>query len=314
MAAIRGVDITDPTTTVSVQEVQLYTVGANGIETNVNDLRIIVGNSRADLRYGIDADGEIYVMTKTDGFIRKLVGIESQNELILQVDPVTGEARVRNATAFSATIEGYSILSSSGSLRPTDAFWHSLADQGASGWLEASPTANALSELNPLSQMQLASGAGLNLGALFNPAGSEDLAFEFQIVGNAGTTTGIVMYCPLLAGDFNRNGVVDGADYVVWRKTSGQQVPLGTGADGNGDGSVDITDYQLWRTHFGSTATASGAGASDGAAVPEPSTLQLFVVAGLAFFKIQLLSRRIRCRAESHQDLIRHLRAAQRAA
>jgi hypothetical protein len=274
MPSIRGVDTSNPSTTVQVQEVQLYTVAANGVESNINDLRTIVGNSRADLRYGIDSNGEIYVMTKTDGFIRKLVGVDAQNELVLVVDPTTGQARIKNASAFSATIDGYSVLSGSASLRPADGLWQSLTDQAVAGWVEASPTSSALSELNPSSQSLVGSGAALNLGALFNPAGSEDLTFEFHIAGNSGSTTGIVMYGSLLTGDFNRDGKIDAGDYVVWRAMNGQQVARGFGADGNGDGTVDVSDYDLWRSNFGSIAGSGAENALIGS-VPEPSTVLL---------------------------------------
>src|SRR5262245_20243141 len=36
-------------------------------------------------------------------------------------------------------------------------------------------------------------------------------------------------------GDYNKNGSVDTADYVMWRNTEGQAVPRGTGADANGN-------------------------------------------------------------------------------
>src|SRR5207342_1537130 len=37
---------------------------------------------------------------------------------------------------------------------------------------------------------------------------------------------------PALPGDYNGNLVVDGADYVLWRKTFGAEVPQYSGADG----------------------------------------------------------------------------------
>ena len=55
-------------------------------------------------------------------------------------------------------------------------------------------------------------------------------------------------------GDFNQNGNVDAADYIVWRKG------LGT--------TYVQADYDLWRAHFGETTVASG----KTAAVPEPAT------------------------------------------
>jgi hypothetical protein len=67
-----------------------------------------------------------------------------------------------------------------------------------------------------------------------------------------------------LAGDYNNNGIVDAADYVVWRKG------LGT--------TYTQNDYNIWRAHFGQTA-GSGSGALANAAVPEPATLEMLVVA-----------------------------------
>ena len=52
-------------------------------------------------------------------------------------------------------------------------------------------------------------------------------------------------------GDFNGDGTVDAADYVVWRKT------IGTPAD-----------YDLWKMTFGEIV---GGGLSSGTAVPEPA-------------------------------------------
>jgi len=74
----------------------------------------------------------------------------------------------------------------------------------------------------------------------------------------------------VLLGDYNRDGQVDAADYVMWRKASGQQLPPGTSADGNRDGWVDDGDFAIWRTNFGKTAAVGTGGESDGEAVPEP--------------------------------------------
>jgi hypothetical protein len=55
-------------------------------------------------------------------------------------------------------------------------------------------------------------------------------------------------------GDYNRNGVVDAADYVTWRKTLGTTgVPAFSGADGDGDGMITQADYVVWTAHFGET-------------------------------------------------------------
>ena len=70
-------------------------------------------------------------------------------------------------------------------------------------------------------------------------------------------------------GDYNRNGVVDAADYVVWRKTfSGANVRAANlAADGDGNRDVDQGDFIVWRFHFGQIV-GSGAGIIANAAVP----------------------------------------------
>ena len=54
-----------------------------------------------------------------------------------------------------------------------------------------------------------------------------------------------------LKGDFNGSGVVDAADYVVWRRSVGQTVLAGSAADGNENGWIDQNDYAIWRANFG---------------------------------------------------------------
>jgi hypothetical protein len=80
----------------------------------------------------------------------------------------------------------------------------------------------------------------------------------------------IVLTQPL-AGDYNADGVVDAADYTVWRDTLGSTTQLA--ADGDRNGTVDAADYVVWRDGYGSTAASMAASRS--AAVPEPHTLAL---------------------------------------
>jgi hypothetical protein len=67
-----------------------------------------------------------------------------------------------------------------------------------------------------------------------------------------------------LPGDYNGNGVVDAADYTVWRDTVGSVIDYR--ADGDGNGVVDARDYVFWKSHFGnSLAPAAGAAATTSA-------------------------------------------------
>ncbi len=83
-----------------------------------------------------------------------------------------------------------------------------------------------------------------------------------------------------LAGDYDDNGTVDAADYVVWRQLSGG--PYDPRADGDTNGVINAADYAVWRANFGSVA-GSGFGGSLGTAfgtVPEPPTF-IFLIAAV---------------------------------
>ena len=54
------------------------------------------------------------------------------------------------------------------------------------------------------------------------------------------------------AGDYDADGDVDAADYLVWRNAYGTETILhGSGADGNYDGKVDAADFTIWRNSLG---------------------------------------------------------------
>jgi hypothetical protein len=91
---------------------------------------------------------------------------------------------------------------------------------------------------------------------------------------------------PYPPGDFNRDMVVDDADYVFWKNDFGSTVDLA--ADANHNGIVDAADYTVWRNHLGS---GGGASATTGFGVPEPQSFRL-VVCSLCVLWLFLDSRR----------------------
>jgi hypothetical protein len=67
-----------------------------------------------------------------------------------------------------------------------------------------------------------------------------------------------------LSGDFNSDGHVDAADYVMWRH-----------------GTALAADYELWRSNFGATATGAAFAQVSGnvAGVPEPAAICTIFIA-----------------------------------
>ncbi len=79
----------------------------------------------------------------------------------------------------------------------------------------------------------------------------------------------------IVAADFDRDGVVDTSDYILWRNTRNTSVTPYSGADANGDGFINDTDYAIWRSSFGDvrgTASGAGSGSLVSGGVPEPSS------------------------------------------
>jgi hypothetical protein len=191
------------------------------------------------------------------------------NNLVLVVDPASGAARLENQSNLGVDIDGYKISSASGSLLPANGNWNSLDDQGAAGgdWRESNPTANQLVELKPSGEALLGGGVTFNMGTLFKTAaagGMQDLTFEYLLSDGSEFSGGEVVYRslgPSLAGDYNGNGVVDAADYVVWRNEIGTQAA-----------------YDTWRANFGRSAAAGSMLA--GSPIPEPVSFQLAIAAG----------------------------------
>ncbi|TWT36010.1 hypothetical protein KOR34_09070 [Posidoniimonas corsicana] len=95
---------------------------------------------------------------------------------------------------------------------------------------------------------------------------SEGLSWE--LVYNADSVVlSVVGESSVLPGDFNNDGVVDAADYTVWRDNLGAMTEEALNGAGSNSGGVDIDDYNIWKTRFGSTSSSDLADSS----VPEPS-------------------------------------------
>ncbi len=108
----------------------------------------------------------------------------------------------------------------------------------------------------PLDVDGISVGQGDTLDLLIRPQGGQTETFittDFTVT-RAAAPAGVT-------GDYNDDGTVDAADYTVWQDNGGDQV-----------------DYLLWKTNFEALAT----GSESTAAVPEPTTLLLALLALVA--------------------------------
>jgi hypothetical protein len=97
-------------------------------------------------------------------------------------------------------------------------------------------------------------------------------------------TTNVVLAVVGITGDYNLNGVVDAADYTVWRNNAGE-VGTGLAADGDRNGTINDADFDIWKSHFGQVAASGSAASSfvtyalpDSSSVPEPGALTIVLV------------------------------------
>lgn len=209
----------------------------------------------------------------------RLEQISTPSLLTLEVNRSNGVGTLKNLSPDPISWNLFDIKSAGGSLNPTG--WSSLADQGIGGagrWVEAGgSSAVEIAEASLLGNHTLNPGASLVLGALYdNSVNAEDLNFSIRRSDGPSNRTydQIVTYIGTapagVAGDFNDNGVVDAADYALWRNGGPLQ-----NEGGITPGAVSAEDYATWRANFGKSG-ASGANVLGGsAAVPEPGSAVL---------------------------------------
>jgi hypothetical protein len=242
----------------------LYT--SSQVQVNVDGvLQMSVSGNFPDGRFGL------YTLNQSGGPNFDNFEIFDFIPLTLTVDRATGNVTLKNTSTDPIQFDYYEIDSASGSLNLSG--WNSLDDQNfqsvgpgdhqkfqEAGGSDAFELAEVFLETQATFPT-LAPNSMVSLGAAYNNSiNGEDLVLSYRLPTGAIFNASIeyVGTAPGLMGDYNNNGTVDAADYVIWRKTDGS----------------NQAGYNTWRTNFGRTA-GSGSSLANSVSVPEPVTWSL---------------------------------------
>ena len=250
---------------------QLVTIDpATGLVTPIGGFGLAAGGTMTDLTF--------------DPVTHVLYGLPSNGGASLfTIDPSTAQSTLVGSSGLTATNGGGLAVSSSGVI-----FGSPLVPTNGFGTYDK--TTGAYTNIaNPAQPNGRGYGAlAFNGDVLYGiEVGSPGHLVTFDTATGAATDLGTtaasfldgIAFKPSAAagvqGDYNGNGVVDAADYVLWRDSVGQATLPNRGSGITGP--VGVADYNFWRSHFANTS-GSGAGGLSNSPVPEPSALLLVVV------------------------------------
>lgn len=231
--------------------------------------------------------------------------------LTLQLYPLTGEMRLFNSGNTPIPFVFYEIDSPSGGLSSANGIWTSISDTydaSGNGFIDATSNWNEL----PVNTTELAEGTigvpggsllpyrSIGLGRVWNPNVASPASIVPTYVPTQGGNAIPMDKTLVVDGDYSTNLSVGPEDYSAWSIVFGlSNFPM---ADGNHNGIVDAADYTVWRDNLGDHYVGAGLGAASGsgalsvAAVPEPTTALLALLGSSGAFGGWMFRRRIRGR------------------
>ncbi len=224
-------------------------------------------------------------------------------ELALTVNRNTGSATITTgSTGTPANITDYRITSEFGALAPES--WLSIADNYDAGspgpnqvdpnsnWVElsgATDDSELFEEDSNANGAAIAPGRSINLGNVWLANPTEDLVFSYEVNGTA--HVGAVNYIgngmqPILSGDFNADGDITSADWLILRGSRFTDLSALSLAEAyrRGDVTEDLAvthaDFAAFKQAF---EQSNGTGSFEAmlVSVPEPSSLVMVVLVGM---------------------------------
>ncbi len=233
---------------------------------------------------GVDANDTVGV--RLDNLQIETASDAAVHSLRLIVNTQSGDVSLAGGVD-AADLDFYEIRSADGGL--LDGSFTGLQAAGFEGWDRngaIGPTSLSESYLGPTGTefTTIAAGASaVSLGAVYDTVGggTQDLRlYYYDVDGNE--YQGYVEYVSSLLPDFNGDGMVNLADYTVWRDNLGATGVSFAQGDATGDGNVTMADYKQWKAHFGEVVASVSA--LSAATVPEPSTLVVACLAAAAMW------------------------------
>lgn len=206
------------------------------------------------------------------------------DQLEFIVDRADGAVYIKNPTDSAITLDGYQVLSFGDALQTNE--WVPIAgnydlsgdqsvDSAADWFVLGVPTSSLVAEASLVAASgSIAAGQIVSLGLFFDTGLLEGLV----VTTSAGTNTdSFPAEFRTLTADYDDDLDVDLDDYNVFASTYGSTMDLR--ADGNDDGVIDAADYTVWRDS--SELVLTPAQAASVLAVPEPTALVTSLLAGL---------------------------------
>ena len=180
------------------------------------------------------------------------------NNILLNENPSHGAIDI-SSSSLSGLTSDYNAVTSrfttdGGSTAKTLAQWQAATGQDAHS-LVSTAAALVVNPANGNYHLSSTSPA-INKGTTLD-APATDIELKPRPIGAAVDIGAYEFGVAPLTGDYNGNGIVDAADYAIWRDTLGSTTNLV--ADGNGNHVIDAGDYDAWKANFGKTSAGAGA-------------------------------------------------------